>query len=90
MNTPQMHSGSASVTGKACDGCGIMFAPARAWQRFCGDSCRTEHHRKAKLGPDGRLLELERSLGALADKVAELEQRVARLDDPTRVPALGT
>lgn len=33
-----------------CVNCGAKFIPARAWQKFCSESCRHAYHNREKLG----------------------------------------
>jgi hypothetical protein len=39
----------------AAEGCSIVFAPAKAGQRFCCEAHRKRAHRKLKAGLGGRL-----------------------------------
>lgn len=87
MSTEQTHSHASAATPqreKPCDECGTPFTFVRRWQRFCGDACRNEFHRKKAIGPEGRLADLERQVAGLKAALADLERRVAALDDPLR------
>lgn len=44
MNTDQTHSEPAGRVGKTCDTCHRVFAPGRAWSRFCDSRCRNAFH----------------------------------------------
>jgi hypothetical protein len=47
MNSPEMHLAVAGKAEVACDTCGAMFTPKRAWSRFCrnhGNGCRNAFH----------------------------------------------
>lgn len=68
MNAPEMRD-NALLPSVQCRGCPSTFQPKRRWQAFCSDSCRSEWHRKKKLTPDERLVELERRVAALEAKL---------------------
>lgn len=69
MNAPEMRQDALPATSRPCEGCAKPFTARRRWQRFCGDACRSEWHRKKALGPEGRLDEFERKLEALEARV---------------------
>lgn len=62
------------------DGCPILFAPKRSWQKFHSDACRMEFHRKKALGPEGRMEDIERQVEALKKGTEELKRRVTKLE----------
>jgi hypothetical protein len=77
----QMHSNASTATSAPaegqggahpCEGCGTPFKRARRWQRFCGKNCRNEWHRREKMGPTGRLEDLERRVKALEERTEVL------------------
>lgn len=80
MNAPttpdQMRQNALPTEQRPCRGCAKPFPAARRWQVFCGDQCRSEWHRKKKLGPEGRVAELEAKVEALEARVAALEPGV--------------
>jgi hypothetical protein len=47
MSGHEMHlggDGGAVPPGRTCDTCGRLFAPGRAWARFCDARCRNAFH----------------------------------------------
>lgn len=92
VSTEQTRSEAAGAKQIACDTCREPFTPKRHWQRFCSDACRNSFHHR--LTPEALRKDfdalaatvetLKAGQAALAQKVAELEQRVADIDDPMR------
>lgn len=81
MNAPEMRQNALSATQqRQCEGCPILFTPKRSWQKFHSEACKGEYHRKKRLGPDGRLVELEQKVEALRAGADELNRRVAALE----------
>ena len=39
-----MHLQAVGDAGRACDTCGTLFKPKRAWARFCRSDCRNAFH----------------------------------------------
>lgn len=55
------------TTSQSCGYCRKPFTPRKSWQRFCSKNCRRDHHKAG-------------GASELASKVAELEERVRRLE----------
>ena len=62
---PQTRTDALQAAQQPCVQCRAMFTPKRRWARFCSPACRSAFNR---------------SPSALAEKIAELEKRVAALE----------
>lgn len=56
--TTETHSSQSETRSDACLNCERPFEPTRDWSRFCSDSCRAEHWRRAKESPPSVAAEL--------------------------------